>query len=323
MSPKEKESKTPVSVGASDGFDQDDVMPLSRQKVLIVDDSPTNIHALYAILSTEHEVLFATNGEEALEVAARERPDLVLLDVVMPGLNGYQVLAALKREPATSQIPVIFVTAMGDIEDEAKGLSMGAIDYIIKPFSPGIVRIRVNNQLELKRHRDLLRELSTRDGLTGIANRRAFDEKLQQEWQRGMRSQSSLALVMIDVDHFKAFNDRYGHTDGDDCLRRVARALTVVPMRAADLVARMGGEEFGCILPDTDEIGARKVAEEMRLQIASLAYPHVDGEGGIVTISLGTAVCQPALDDDPDALLRRADAALYRAKHGGRNRVEA
>ena len=299
-----------------------DALPLARQKVLIVDDSPTNIHALYAILSTEHEVLFATNGEEALELAARERPDLVLLDVIMPGLNGYQVLMALKQDPATAHIPVIFVTAMGDIEDEAKGLGLGAIDYIIKPFSPGIVRIRVNNQLELKRHRDLLKELSNRDGLTGIANRRAFDEKLAQEWQRGMRSESPLALVMVDVDHFKAFNDHYGHGDGDDCLRRVARALTVVPMRAADMVARLGGEEFGCILPDTDIEGARKVAEEMRLQIVALEQGHEEGEDGLVTISLGVAVCHPALDDDAEALLRRADAALYRAKKAGRNRVE-
>lgn len=295
--------------------------PEARQKILIVDDSPVNIHALSAMLSTEHDIIFATRGEEALEIATRQRPDLVLLDVVMPDLDGYEVLRRLKRDSVTAGIPVIFITAKGDVEDEAKGLQMGAIDYIVKPFSPGIVRVRVNNHLELKRHRDLLRSLSNLDGLTGIANRRCFDDYLRREWQRALRGKTPLGLVMIDIDHFKSFNDRYGHGEGDDCLCRVAATLCAVPRRPADLVARYGGEEFVAVLPDTPFDGVAKLAAEMLEAVRGLGIPHAGNDGGVVTCSLGAAAVAVPAGHVAGDLLKAADDALYRAKNEGRARV--
>ena len=292
-----------------------------RHKVLIVDDAPTNIHTLHAILSLEYDVLFATSGAEALEVAAREHPDLLLLDVVMPGMDGYELCLLLRDDPRTRDTPIIFVTAMGDVDDETRGLQMGAIDYIIKPFSPSIVRMRVRNHLELKRHRDLLAAMSNRDGLTGIANRRRFDDCLRQEWLRAARGQTSLALIMIDIDQFKLFNDRYGHVTGDDCLRRVAAALSDVPRRPGDVVARYGGEEFVCILPETDGPGALRIAEQMRGEVLALTIPHAASTVvGSVSLSLGAAVILPGQEHDPSELLRSADDALYLSKRDGRNR---
>ena len=298
------------------------LVPLGRPKVLIVDDAPAKLHTLNAILAGEVDVLFATGGVEALEVARAERPDLVLLDVIMPGMDGYQVCQALKDDPETSAIPVIFVTAMGEVDDETKGLELGAIDYIVKPYSAAIVRVRVRNHLELKRHRDALRDLAAYDGLTGIANRRTFDSYLHREWNRSMRAGASLALILLDIDHFKAFNDHYGHAAGDDCLRQVAAALAGGLKRAADVVARFGGEEFACVLPATDTDGAIAMAEQLRERVAGLDIPHVAaGSVGRVTISLGVAAGVPAPDDDPLDLVRMADEMLYRAKRGGRNRV--
>jgi diguanylate cyclase (GGDEF)-like protein len=293
-----------------------------RHKVLIVDDAPTNIHTLHAILSLEYDVLFANSAAEALEVATREHPDLLLLDVVMPDMDGYELCILLKDDPRTRDIPVIFVTAMGDVADETRGLQMGAIDYIVKPFSPSIVRMRVRNHLELKHHRDLLAAMSNCDGLTGIANRRRFDDCLRQEWLRATRGQTSLGLIMIDIDQFKLFNDRYGHVTGDDCLRRVAAVLSEVPRRPGDVLARYGGEEFACILPETDAPGALRIAEQMRQEVLALAIPHAASTvAGSVTLSLGAAAGVPVLDQDPFELLRAADDALYLAKQSGRNRA--
>ena len=227
-------------------------MEPARQTVLIVDDAPANIEVLSEALSDEYEVLFATSGQDALDVAAEQHPDLILLDVMMPEMDGYEVCTRLKGDTKTQTIPIIFVTAMDHEEEETKGLNVGAIDYLAKPIRPAIVRARVRNHLELKRYRDNLECLSSTDGLTGIANRRRFDEFLDREWLRARRCQTPLSLILMDIDLFKGYNDHYGHLAGDDCLRHLAREMTACLRRPTDLVARYGGEEFACLLPDTD-----------------------------------------------------------------------
>lgn len=292
------------------------------QSILIIDDTPSNIEVLSGVLEEGPEILFALDGQEGLEIASNQFPDLILLDILMPGMDGYEVCRRLKAEPRTRNIPVIFITAMDHEEDEAHGLEIGAIDYITKPISPAIVRARVRNHLELKRYRDFLEELSTTDGLTGIPNRRRFDAGLEQEWRRARRSSSPLALIMFDVDYFKAFNDHYGHLAGDDCLRDVARVLASVPRRPADLIARYGGEEFVCLLPQTDEEGARLVAERVRLGVEARAIPHCRSRAsGFVTVSAGAVSMMPDSAQLPEVLVQNADARLYQAKEMGRNRV--
>ena len=198
----------------------------SVMRILIVDDVPENIRVLSRMLVDEgHQLLAATGGREALELVESYRPDLILLDIMMPDMDGYEVCEALRANPLFISIPVIFITALADSEDETRGLSMGAVDYITKPFKEAIVRLRVRTHLELKRQRDLLDRLCRLDGLTGIPNRRDFDEQLDREWRRATRAQEPLAAAMIDIDHFKGYNDTYGHPAGDACLRQVASVL--------------------------------------------------------------------------------------------------
>ncbi len=250
-------------------------MEKPKQTVLITDDSPANIEVLCQVLDGEYDVLFATNGPDALAIAFDQSPDLILLDVVMPDMDGYEVCAALKADIRTRDIPVVFVTAMDNDDDETKGLNAGAIDYVTKPIRPAIVRARVRNHLELKRYRDFLENLSSTDGLTGIFNRRRFDETLDREWRRANRNQSPLSLILMDIDLFKPFNDHYGHVAGDECLRRLAQVLPGCLRRASDLAARYGGEEFACLLPDTDADGADKVAGNVRDAVNELNIPHL------------------------------------------------
>ena len=198
----------------------------AQANILVVDDSPDNLQVLAAVLKQDFKVKVAINGERALALAtAPEPPDLILLDVMMPGMDGYEVCTRLKQNPATARIPVLFVSSRDDEEDEAHGLSLGAIDYIVKPIRPSIVQARVRNHIELKRSRDLLERLTLQDHLTGIGNRRCFDDALDLEWQRAARAQAPLSLIAIDIDHFKAYNDHYGHPGGDQCLVQVARTL--------------------------------------------------------------------------------------------------
>jgi len=290
--------------------------------VLVVDDVPANIQVLAQILKDRYTVIFAKSGEEALAMAQKVVPDIILLDVMMPDMDGYTVCARLKANASLSHIPVIFVSAMGEVEDETKGLEVGAIDYITKPANPAIVRCRVHNHLELKRQRDLLRQIALMDGLTAIANRRRFDEVFEAEWRRAARKQVSVSLLLCDVDHFKNYNDHYGHQAGDDCLRQVAQAIAGEMNRPGDLAARYGGEEFVCILPDTDSEGALQVAERIRSALAALALPHAFSSAGpVVSLSLGVATAVPTHDLTGQDLIAFADECLYRAKKSGRDRA--
>ena len=290
--------------------------------VLVVDDTPAEADILADTLADAYDVLTASSGPAALELAMDRVPDLILLDAAMPGMDGYEVCRRLKLSPRTRSIPVIFVTALNQEEEETRGLSAGAIDYITKPIRTHIVLARVRNHLELKRYQDHLEALSTTDALTGIGNRRRLDEALDREWRRAMRNSSPLALILLDIDQFKQFNDRYGHLAGDDCLRQLTGALAACSMRPADVVARCGGEEFVCLLPDTDEAGAAVVAARIQSRVAQLVIPHASSSvSSQVTLSIGVAAMVPARDQAPTVLLQRSDEMLYEAKRTGRNRV--
>ncbi|NCC27188.1 MAG: response regulator [Gammaproteobacteria bacterium] len=294
-----------------------------RPSLLIVDDQPLQIQAMYRIFRDDCEVFMATDGEQALAHCRRTLPDLVLLDVVMPGMDGLAVCRALKQGRATADVPVLFVTAQTDALDQALALEAGGVDFISKPVNPAVVRARVRTHLTLKAQADLLRNMAYLDGLTGIANRRAFDERLRTEWRRAQRDGAPLAALLLDVDHFKRYNDRHGHQEGDACLRAIADTLSTASRRGYDLIARYGGEEFVCLLPGCDLDGAIKKAECLRMAIEDLAIPHRDSPvSDHVTVSIGAAVVMPDPDGVPSTLLLMADAQLYRAKAAGRNRVE-
>lgn len=296
-----------------------------RQRILIVDDSSFNISILGEALHEEYDISVAKNGQEAIDIVASDaRPDLILLDIVMPKMDGFQTIHHLKEDDATKDIPVIFITSMSDEEDETKGLAMGAVDYITKPFSTPIVKARVRTHLELKRKTDMLQKLSAMDGLTGIPNRRRFDETFEEEWRRCIREKGTISVVMMDIDYFKKYNDNYGHGEGDHCLRMVAAALAGATKRPADFVARYGGEEFVAILPGTDEKGARSLAEAMRHNVEDQNIEHAYSEcAGHVTVSVGLATTTPAMGMARNELVKAADQMLYQAKQNGRNRVEA
>jgi diguanylate cyclase (GGDEF)-like protein len=303
----------PVSIDLAEG---------RRPKLLVVDDQPVNIQVLYQAFSKDHQLFMATSGEQALALCASQQPDLVLLDVMMPVMDGYEVCARLKANPLTRDIPVIFVTAHDDEAAEARGLDAGAVDFIAKPINPKIVRARAKTHITLKLQSDLLRSWAYIDGLTGVHNRRYFDEQLTAEWGRAMRNKTALSVVMLDVDFFKRYNDRYGHQAGDDCLRRVASSIKQSLKRPADQVARYGGEEFVCLLPDTDLAGALQVAQFVGQQVMEQQIEHADSSAAaVVTVSLGVCSKPAHASGSALALLGQADAQLYAAKSGGRNRT--
>lgn len=297
-------------------------LPETQPKILIVDDEHLNIEVLCDVLEDDAELLFALNGETALQLVQEEMPDIILLDVMMPDMDGYEVCRRLKENPATAHIPVIFVTALSQVADETKGLELGATDFITKPVSPPVVRARVKNHVELKRYRDFLTEIAFVDGLTQIPNRRRYDEFLDTEWRRAIRRETSLSMVLMDIDHFKQFNDTYGHLEGDRCLQDVAAALEKSLMRPADLAARYGGEEFACLLPETDMAGAMHLAEKLRDAVEQLKLPHKSSlTAAHVTISVGVASVIATAERASDDLFKLADKALYSAKETGRNKV--
>lgn len=290
--------------------------------LLVVDDQPDNIQTLYAIFMDECEVCMATNGADAVAFCRARQPDLVLLDVVMPEIGGYDVCDQLKNDPLTAHIPLIFVTAQNDPAEEAHGFDKGGVDFITKPFHANVVKARVRTHLTLKHQSDLLRSLSLTDGLTGIANRRQFDQVIENEWRRCMRAGQPLALIMIDVDFFKLYNDHYGHQAGDQCLVAVAGALKSNFPRASDLLARYGGEEFVAILPSTPLQGAEQKARQLEKAIRDLKLPHGKSTtASVVTISLGVAATIPTKGQEHASIISQADGQLYLAKQAGRGQM--
>ena len=292
-----------------------------RNSILVVDDVESNILALSRILRSEYTIYTATNGKDALIEAEEHTPDVILLDIIMPEMDGYQVLASLREMEKTRSIPVIFITGLSDTEEEELGLTLGAADYISKPFSPTIVRLRVQNQVKILNQLRTIEKLSMIDQLTAVPNRRGFDYQANKEWVRAMRDKTPLSILLVDVDKFKGFNDTYGHSQGDAVLSMVAVALNKSLNRRSDYIARWGGEEFVVLLPNTDRPGSVEVAERMRANVANTAIRLPDGSETHITISIGVSAQTPAQDSLMEDFFVRADMALYRAKETGRNRV--
>ena len=293
-----------------------------RPKILIADDQPTNIRVLFELFRDQCDVFMATSGAQTIQICRAELPDLILLDVVMDDIDGHEVCRRLKADPLTGAIPIIFVTSQNQEADEVIALGLGAVDFITKPINPVIVRARVRTHLTLKLQGDLLRASALLDGLTGVANRRKFDEDLQTDWRQCLRETAPLSLILIDIDYFKLYNDRYGHQVGDNCLKLVARALVETLRRPYDKLARYGGEEFACLLPKTELAGASAMAERMRTRVSELNVEHLGSDvDQVVTISLGVASMVPVPSVTPELLLKASDQQLYEAKRTGRARV--
>ncbi len=324
-------------------------MKEAATKILLVDDREDTLNLLSLLLAERGYTTESTlEPENVVSLAENGKPDLILLDIMMPKINGYQVCHSLRKNQSTHDIPVIFMSALDETEEKIKGFELGCVDYITKPFDLDEVMVRVNHQLEVCRLQKELKEknqilkqeleirielehklrssnqklknLAIVDSLTGIANRRKFDQKIQQEWLRLTREKAFLSLIMIDVDYFKLYNDSYGHQAGDDCLQQVAQAISRTVKRPADLVARYGGEEFAVILPSTDKTGATHVAKCIKAAIEELRIPHTSSTvADRVTISQGIATTIPNSDSLSESLICLADVALYEAKDRGRN----
>lgn len=293
------------------------------QSVLIVDDQPENIRILTELLKDEYRIRVANSGEKAIHVALSDNPpDLILLDIVMPQINGYEVCESIKQVPAGRNIPIIFITSQSCEDDEVKGFEVGAVDYIRKPFNPTIVKARVRTQAELKRFRDMLEKTTYTDSLTNLPNRRKFEVDYETAWAFGLRDGKPLSIIMIDVDHFKEYNDHYGHIEGDECLKQIANSLKKGISRRTDSICRFGGEEFVCILPMTDNEQAVNIAQSMRQGVEDMKIVHECKTcSGYVTISLGVATIIPTQEQSSIELVHEADKMLYLAKDYGRNRV--
>jgi len=288
-----------------------------KPRVLVADDVKANVLIVTSALEDDFEIVQATTGPAVLERVAAGDIDLVLLDVVMPGLDGFDVCRRIKENPATAHVPVIFVTMLEDTVEEAHGFEVGAVDYITKPIRPAIVRARVRTHVELKRTRDMLERLASVDSLTGVANRRRFDVALDEEWRRCQRTRSWLSLAVVDVDHFKQFNDRHGHLAGDARLRRIASSFSKYARRVGDLVARYGGEEFALILPGVDGDTMPQVLGHLMRGATEAGGPADDA----VTVSVGAVSVVPARDAAARDAFAAADDLLYAAKKDGRDRA--
>lgn len=296
-------------------------MPKKQYSLLLLDDTPSDLHLLTLSLQGYH-LLTATNGPEALEIASRLQPDLILLGVCMPGMDGFEICKRLKELTKTQHIPVIFVTSLTQEKDETHGFAVGAVDYITKPIRPVILRARVAAQLQFKTSRDLLTLTAHTDVLTGIPNRRHFETVMQNEWNRALRHNNPLSLIIADVDYFKQFNDTYGHAAGDDCLKAIALNLNHSLRRSSDMVARLGGEEFVCLLPEVNQEQALKLAERILYNIRNMGLAHNDSSiAKHVTLSLGLSTLDLTKHNTWQDLLHQADQALYKAKAEGRNRL--
>jgi diguanylate cyclase (GGDEF)-like protein len=297
-------------------------MLMNKPTILIAESDSANRELLQEVLGARHELFVANDGSKAIELAIAETPDLILLDTQLAKIDGVEACTALKSDRRTADIPVILITSANQQGEELNGLDAGAIDFISKPLVRAVVKTRVRNHLELRRQKNLLRGFSFLDGLTGLSNRRRFDQFLDQEWRRGQRSRSPLSLILIDVDYFKAFNDALGHLGGDDCLRQVAMSLEGSIHRAGDLIGRFGGDEFACVLADTDAVGAAGVAENIQASIAALALAHPNSPASsLVTLSLGVVTRIAEYGEEPDALIQGAERALAAAQESGRNRI--
>ncbi|MCT7553310.1 GGDEF domain-containing response regulator [Aliarcobacter butzleri] len=296
-------------------------MEFKKPTILVVDDMTTTLLLLHDLLKDTYEVKIAKSGTKALEILESPNDiDLILLDIEMPDINGYDVCKRIKNNETIRNIPIIFITGRTSQEDEEYGLNLGAIDYITKPFNKAIVKLRIKNYLNLKIKNDMLEKLSMYDGLTNIRNRRFFDETFEKTFSEIKRDKKSLAVLMIDIDFFKPYNDNYGHGQGDETLRKVAKALEKTIKRASDFVARYGGEEFVILLKNIDKTGLQTVAKNLLEAIRELKITHEYSKvEDFVTVSIGVSYCSCPDEITKTELLLKADEALYNVKNSGRN----
>ncbi len=299
-------------------------MEFKKPTILAVDDMTTTLLLIHDLLKDTYEVKIAKSGTKALEILESPNDiDLILLDIEMPDINGYDVCKRIKNNETIKNIPIIFITGRTSQEDEEYGLNLGAIDYITKPFNKAIVKLRIKNYLDLKIKNDMLEKLSMYDGLTNIRNRRFFDETFEKTFNEIKRDKKSLAVLMIDIDFFKPYNDNYGHGQGDETLRKVAKALEKTIKRPSDFVARYGGEEFVILLKDINKDGVEAVANNLLNAVRELKITHEFSKiENYVTISIGASFYNSSSDITKLELLLKADETLYSVKNSGRNNFE-
>lgn len=291
------------------------------EKILIVDDSPFQGAQLRDILIDEYDITVARTAEEGFDSAISEDFSLILLDVVMPGMDGFTLLKKLQEESSTRSVPVIMITSLSDIEHEQLGFKLGAVDYISKPFNPLIAKARVNTHVKLYNYRKQVEYQSRTDQLTGIANRRQYDHDSIKKWKEAIRLQVPFTICMFDIDRFKAYNDTYGHPAGDKVIVSIAKTVSSYFHRSTDFFARYGGEEFIAILLGDSAKRSYEYLEEIRQAIEDLHIPHAPSAGKWVTVSIGGVTVIPQSESIYDSYLEIADAMLYDAKRFGRNRV--
>lgn len=295
-------------------------MPKNAEKarILIVDDEPINIHVLSNALNDTYNLFAVTSGREAIAFCMTHAPDLVLMDMDMPDINGVEACKTLKEKSETHDIPIVFVTGHGDSDAEDKCWEAGGVDFLTKPVNANTLNHRIKSHLALKELTDELRRMAYQDGLTQVSNRRYFDEYLLRQQKLSQRSGSFFALLMFDIDFFKSYNDHYGHLAGDDCLRLVAKVLKQSVERPGDFVARFGGEEFAVVLPETDIAGAILVATKLLANVRELGIKHKGSLFGVVTGSIGIAASDGSKKTLQE-LIDTADRRLYVAKTSGRD----
>jgi diguanylate cyclase (GGDEF)-like protein len=296
-------------------------MEEKKLKILIVDDEISNIDVLAVLLKSQYEVIYTRNSESAFKIVQEQEPNLILLDIEMPGMNGFEVLEKLKNDPSTMSIPVIFITVSNDVKDEEKGFALGAVDYITKPFSPSVVKARINTHLKLSDYIHKIEKQCMLDALTGLPNRWAFDNRMSVEWGRALREQTTLGIIMLDIDNFTEYNDTYGHPQGDILLKVISNIIKTTIKRATDFASRWGGEEFVVLLPGTDKNGTLIVAEKIRVNIKNAQIPHSDGSISTITISGGGLSIIPGEEDSINDMIKTADDLLYLAKDNGRDQI--
>jgi len=293
-------------------------MDLDRDfTVLAVSDNCTNLDILSSILTPYYSVKMATSTGEALTLLNGLDVNLVILDIAMQSQECHEFLAKAKSNEDTERIPIILIGDSSKPEYEELGFALGAVDYIGKPFKSSIVKMRINNQRLISKQIKAIEELNLQDPVTCISNRRGFDNRIHLEWLRAIRDKRPLSLAIADIDHFKAYNDEYGHTQGDVLLRSLARKFVTMLRRPADFVARWGGEEFVIMLPNTELEGAVSHSEDIRRSVEEMLLPNLP----TATISIGVASVLPSVNSSMEELFNMADTALYKAKNSGRNKV--
>lgn len=294
----------------------------SKPTILIVEDVNSSIDVLNHILKSEYTVYIAKTGEAALEKASRFHPDLILLDIILPDITGFIVLTELKKADATRDIPIIFITGLNNVQNEEKGLALGAVDYITKPFHNTIVLARVKLHLQILKYTRTIERMGLTDTLTDLPNRRAFDKQIQIEWGRSIRDKNPLGLLLIDIDRFHDYNSEQGFPQGDLLLQILARTVSKNLKRPADFIARYVGDSFAILLPNTDSNGTRLIAENIRSAIEEMVIPSADGRKmNKVCASVGGVWKQPTSGDLVDPFVLEAEDRLKQAKSEGRNRV--